>query len=1047
MSKEYNLAGKNLVVDGITILGNRKKQRSSVLTQAITNGELARDNALTGEQVEALGGTVVIISEDLTETKGRVTTNENNISGLDGRMGTAEGSISSQGLRLTDAEGTIIAQGLRLTTAEGDITSQGTRIGTAEENIESLDGRLDTAEGDITSQGTRLSTAEGTITSQGVRITDAEGNIVAQGLRITDAEGNITAQGLRLTDAEGNIVAQGLRLTTAEGDISAQGLRLTAAEGDISAQGIRLTDAEGNILAQGLRITDNEGKILNLQLVTKRFDVRSKQTSVIRNDAEIGFQIINLQSTIVGYDNPQPRLAILASVENFYRICAFDNSPSTSTLEDLVEGTSVNPTPSDEGDWYRGGLQFVVGEKAAYVVNDNGEYRTAILTITSVSDTSVTGTIDTGGLLLDTVVGVDDRDMTNVSLYIPYRRAGKIEATLYNDNTQMDRLTLPVSNITRRWKEIPAVDRFGDLPSTETVTEGSTTTTKYLIDGDCCVVRYTGSPEAFTATTYIYKNNDWVPASEEAQFSDAQQIIQTVYSVVKEAKQYKTDNPDFSYEDLYVGTTGVFEVLKVGLVYAAKIFAEEILSANWEGRDQEGYPIKGFRLSTAEDLIEAVSAVLKGAKIRESDLYDVSVSSLDTDDGQGNRPILFKTNKRISAPSTNPMTFDNEADGYYVESAIRTLTWVAGQNDNVTMTYYSGYRRFVGSTNKNQSFDFTVQNACNLFIRAPYWNRTILWGTPGTMSMSIHRTRSGTRTEIFYGSGVAYNTTLGDFFDFQRGDYVEVDITFVEGNDGGITTTTEGSLVVVMFYYDILEQEQGGGGTTAKGMLIDHYGKTSTISWTAGNDSGTFDLFFPIMEHMENYRATRLAGANVLVDGASATSKASMTTAANKYNAVAPFLNAKATQGSDQVDAFPRGAVITFQQTTVYYKRDPYTVNQLLLTENYVQFMYNEQVQFSVNTSERSTLKYSLTLIPIDPSLTVTDLIPVDGTTDLGKTGSNGAFNNGYINTIKTKVIQPQYGETLDIQADTISGDLTGDVTGNVNSAGTSKVVYGAVFN
>lgn len=913
MSKEYNLAGKQLVVDGITILGNRKKQRSSILTQAITNGELARDNALTGEQVEALGGTVILISEDLGVTKGRVTTNENNISGLDGRMDTAEGNISG------------------------------------------LQGRM------------------------------------------------------------------------------------TAAEGGISG----------------------------LQQVTKRFDVRSLQTTIVRDDTAKGSQEIVLQSTIIGYENPQPRLAILTSF-TIERICAMEMDPSTLVDETDI-GTSINPTPSGEGSWYRGGLLFQVGDSAAFIQYSGTVYQTVILTVTAVGDSSITGTI-TG--ILPAARGVDDRDMTNVALYIPYRNAGRVEASLYNGSTLMDSLTIPVTDQTRSWKQLSTV--YDNKAELDEVTEDED---GYLVDGDCAVVRYeynssTQQYDDFQLNTYILKNGVWTKAED----SDAQQIIETIYTYLGEASEYKKTHPDFNYEDTTSASRAIFGKLMAGIIYAGEIFANEILSARYEKAQGAEYPTRGFRLSTKEDVIEAVSAVFKSAKIRDSSLEDVTIKITD---GMTNTELL-RSMMGIKAPQTSPQ-FTNEAKAYYVESAIRNYFWPS--NASSALSRYSGNTKQEPSdTDNNATIEFDVKNKSYIYFRAPYSNFAKLYGEYGTMTSTL--TVNGTQvwTETVQNCNVASGTRRT----LERGDHVVFSVSYTFGTAKGFPGLQYESKVYILKYWDQYQNKWSEEGTKSKGLSVDAYCIPTTMTITQTTRGGTTTvktatMYFPVMAFQDLYVATTMYNRGILADGVDPRNVASLlqenlpSPDSDYYKAITPLLQATGTQGGETVPAIPRNVWIDIGGTlgdSVTYKRNTFRANQLYLADTYAMFAYNGGILFTITDNERSTVAYNITLTDMDPYLTVGHLLPsVPGVTDIGMAGKE--FDNVHAKTVhagtavKTKSISAPTGETLDIQADTISGtltgnvngnvngdvdgnvtgDLTGNVTGNVNAQNTPYVVWGAVFN
>lgn len=902
MSKEYNLAGKQLVVDGITILGNRKKQRSSILTQAITNGELARDNALTGEQVEALGGTVILISEDLGETKGRVTTNENNISGLDGRMDTAEGNISSQGGRITTAEG----------------------------NISGLQGRM------------------------------------------------------------------------------------TAAEGGISG----------------------------LQQVTKRFDVRSLQTTIVRDDTAKGSQEIVLQSTIIGYEDPQPRLAIMTSF-TIERICAMEADPSTLIDESDI-GSSITPTPSGEGSWYRGGLLFQVGDSAAFIQYSGAVYQTVVLTVTAVGDSSITGTV---AEIVPAARGIDDRDMTNVAIYIPYRYAGKIEASLYNGNTLMDSLTIPVTDQTRSWKQLSTVyDNKAELDAVKEDEEG------YLVDGDCAVVRYeynssTQQYDDFQLNTYILKAGTWTKAED----SDAKQIIETIYTYLGEASEYKKTHPDFNYEDTASASKAIFGKLMAGIIYAGEIFANDIISTEYEPHPGSDYPTKGFRMSTKENLIEAVKAVFSEAKIKDSSLEDVTIKITDG----ATQTKLLESTMGIVPPSTHP-TFDNESAATLVESNRSSYSW----SNSLLSHINQNIKKNPSASGSNLTMEFDVQNDVQVYFRAPYANFAVISGSLGTMTLTV--TVDG--SVVYTQTGQEANEAIGTIKALHKGEHVVFSVTYNHGNAYGIKGFTYSSKLYIIGFLDRYKNSWNYGGSQSDGWRLDAYVIPGTATKTVGSTTSTDTIYFPVMAYADTYTASVMVSRNILVDGVSATSRASLLPSglsASSYKAITPLLDAKGTQGGNLVQAIPRNVWIGITSTTVKYKRDSFTVNQLYLSETYATFAYNGQIAFnSITDEEYSSVAYDITLIAISPSLTVGTLLPSQtGVTDIGLAGFE--FDelhvlHAHATDMKVSSISAPTGGNLDISArdGSFSGDVDADIItattridGNVNSSGTTKKVYGAVFN
>ena len=373
------------------------------------------------------------------------------------------------------------------------------------------------------------------------------------------------------------------------------------------------TSAKGSSLANAISTGTAKREAAELKTDTRRFDVTSLQTAVIRDDADKGFQIIVLKSTVVGYEDPLPRIEIETG-ETYYRICAMEKDPSQETLDSLVVGASINPTPTGDGSWHRGGMLFETGESAMYLLYTGSQYMTVEMLVTAVSDTSVTGTIT--AILDDTAKGVDDRDMLLVTVYMPFRRAAKMAVYLYNDQTLMDRIELLVTDRTRKWKEIPTVD---NKPILDQMTEDQD---GLFIDGDCCVVRYeyndsTEAYDNYQLNTYVYKNDEWVLGSDE----DAGQQIQTIYTYMAEAAYYKQSHPEFVCEDTIVGRLGVFGKLKAGILYAAEILANDIRSSNYV--ESNGTPTRGYKLEyqggeNGNGMIKSVGGIYKDMNVRGS---------------------------------------------------------------------------------------------------------------------------------------------------------------------------------------------------------------------------------------------------------------------------------------------------------------------------------------------------------------------------------------------------------------------------------------------
>ena len=786
------------------------------------------------------------------------------------------------------------------------------------------------------------------------------------------------------------------------------------------------------------RMGDAEDDIDALEDDTKRFELVSKQTSIVRDDASSNFQIIVLESVIVGYPDSHPVLAIQTN-ETYYRICAMEENPSQATIEALNyalehQGTTINPTPSGEGSWYRGGLLFQVGSKAMYVLHTEDGYISAELTITAVSDTNITGTVSR--IYNGVAKGIDDRNMTGVALYIPYRRAGQVKAYLYDNQTLKDHLTIPVTNITRRWKEIGPVENISVLNEMTGDSDG------LFIDGDCCVVKYeynedTQQYDNYQLNTYIYKNDQWVRALED----DAAQLIQTIYTYMEQASAYKQNHPEFNYEDTYTGQTGVFGVLMAGILYAGSIFANEIKSSEYEKMAGAEFPTKGFRLSTRENLIEAVNAAFHSARIKNSSLEDVTISI--TDDATSS--VLLKSTAGVTPPQSSIEMPSNHETGYYVESSMSAYKWDSSllARNAPTNRSVSGYDSLI--------LEFTARGKCKMQFDSQWWFISKLGGSFGSITMDI--TVNGTsKYHDTKNENVHQKTTI----ELNNGDEVVFSITYVEGDAWGIEWDYDYPKIKITEYYD---QRTGNWITVSSGSLP--YSITQTADRKINNTWDTITLNFPVMEYAAEYEASTLDPLHFLVNDTTASSQASLVQTA--YNAIYPLLTATGTRGSDQVQAIPRNVWIDLSSCTLRYKGFNYNSanippNQLYLADSYAIFARNGVQYCTITDEERATLFYSVGLAAISPSLSVGDLLPgtdlAHGGTKIGS--ASDPFDEEHVETIYAgSITKPsRLGATLTIDADQfigpVSGDLTGDVTaGNVNSRNNRNTydVWGAVFN
>lgn len=811
---------------------------------------------------------------------------------------------------------------------------------------------------------------------------------------------------------------------------------------DADEKSVQIGILEGEVQETEERVTTAEEKIETIETETKCFEVTSKQTSVVRDDTQKGSQVVVLQSTIIGYDNPQPRLVIQTSF-TIERICAMEADPGTLIDESDI-GSSITPTPSGTGCWHRGGLLFSVGDSAAFIQYSGSTYQTVLLTVTAVGDSSITGTITD---ILASARGVDDRDMTNVTLYIPYRHAGRIEATLYNGNTMMDKLTIPVSDLTRAWKELPSVYNNKTELDEMTEDEGG-----YLIDGDCAVVRYeynssTQQYDDFQLNTYILKAGVWTKAED----ADAQQLIETIYTYMGEASDYKKTHPEFNYQETLSASKGVFGKIMAGILYAGEIFANDIISTEYEKNAGDDYPTKGFRMSTRENLIEAVKAVFKEAKIKDSSLEDVTIKITDG----ATQTKLLESTMGIVPPATHPQ-FDNESSATLVESNRSYYSW-----SNSVLTHINqNIKKNPSSVGDNMQIEFDVPNDVRMYFRAPYANFAVISGSLGTMTLTV--TVDGT-TE-FSQTGQEANEAIGTIMTLHKGEHVVFSVTYNHGNAYGIRGFMYSSKLYILGFLDRYANSWEYGGSQSDGWKVDAYVIPGTATKTVEGSTSTDTIYFPVMAYADTYLASRLESRSILVNGVSATSMASLLPSglsASSYQAISPLLNAKGTQGGQQVQAIPRNVWIGITPTTVKYKRDSFTVNQLYLSESFATFAYNGQIAFnSITDEEYSSVAYDIELIAISPSLTVGTLLPSQtGVTDIGLPGYE--FDelhvlHAHATDMKVSSISAPTGGNLDIDArdGTFSGDVSADeitattkFIGNVNSAGTTKKVYGAVFN
>ena len=250
---------------------------------------------------------------------------------------------------------------------------------------------------------------------------------------------------------------------------------------------------------------------------TQEFYIKATPSLIERDDVRRDSQTIVLQAIVNGYKDPVPNFEI----NGLPRMCGYHTGDTKATLITTLESYITNQTPytpnfSGTNNWSRGGALFTVGDTVSvcYLCSDNS-YVTAIMTVTVVNTSSITGTVNS---IVYTLEGFDDRDTTNTQLYIPYAQAVPLNVVLYNGADQMDSIELSVTNNTRHRRT------FGVDSSVkgDTYTEGAT---EYnYIEGDS-FVQVSVSGDTKTAVIKAYIQDSWIELNNFPTYSRYDEIL------------------------------------------------------------------------------------------------------------------------------------------------------------------------------------------------------------------------------------------------------------------------------------------------------------------------------------------------------------------------------------------------------------------------------------------------------------------------------------------------------------------------------------------
>lgn len=250
---------------------------------------------------------------------------------------------------------------------------------------------------------------------------------------------------------------------------------------------------------------------------TQEFYIKALPSTIERDDVRRDSQTIVLQAIVNGYKDPVPNFEI----NGLPRMCGYHTGDTKVTLITTLESYITNQTPytpnfSGTNNWSRGGALFTVGDTVSvgYFCSDNS-YVTAIMTVTTVNTSTITGTVNS---IVYTLEGFDDRDTTNTHLYIPYAQAVPLNVVLYNGADQMDSIELSVTNNTRHRRT------FGVDSSAkgDTYTEGAT---EYnYIEGDS-FVQVSVSGDTKTAVIKVYIQDSWIELNNFPTYSRYDEIL------------------------------------------------------------------------------------------------------------------------------------------------------------------------------------------------------------------------------------------------------------------------------------------------------------------------------------------------------------------------------------------------------------------------------------------------------------------------------------------------------------------------------------------
>lgn len=202
------------------------------------------------------------IQAQVTDHKGRITSNTSSITSLSGRVTTVEGEVKKK------ADATAV-QSLttRVETAEGTIASQGTAITRLTNDLANTNGKVDLkADASVVNALDSKVTQQGnTITSQGSAITKLTNDLATTNTEVAK-KANVTALNAldtKVTSIDGEVKSQGTQITELKTNLEAIDLELDgkADSSALTALDTKVTNQGKDIASQGSAITTLTGRV------------------------------------------------------------------------------------------------------------------------------------------------------------------------------------------------------------------------------------------------------------------------------------------------------------------------------------------------------------------------------------------------------------------------------------------------------------------------------------------------------------------------------------------------------------------------------------------------------------------------------------------------------------------------------------------------------------------------------------------------------------------------------------------------------------------